>query len=214
MIQSKKKAVGREAKILKDFQEKIMQTLTVGSFLNLENAENVEALKFTARRLAEMTTATATAENLNAEALKNLANDLWQKADYVARETERHSLREIFVENFCQDFRELKPEVSKAEITNVEVQQKISGASNNDWAVQQSPVPVESVSMPDLSKDDTSETQEKKDEFLGFVKTDEPFVESLATETNAAATAAMPIVPETTERETKGSSDFQIAQKR
>ncbi len=53
-----------------------MQTLTVGSFLNLENASTVEALKFTARRLAEMTMATATAENLNAEALKNLANDL------------------------------------------------------------------------------------------------------------------------------------------
>lgn len=179
-----------------------MQTLTVGSFLNLENAENVEALKFTARRLAEMTTATATAENLNAEALKNLANDLWQKADYVARETERRSLREIFVENFCDGFRELKPEVSKAEITNVEVQQNISAASNNDWAVQQLPVMVESVSMPDLPQDVTTEAQEKKDEFLGFVKTDEPFVELLATETNAAATAAMPTVPETTEQET------------
>ena len=199
--QSEKKAVGREAKILKNFQEKIMQTLTAGSFLNLENAENIEALKFTARRLAEMTTAVATAENLNAEALKNLANDLWQKADYVARETERRNLREIFVENFCEGFRELKPEISKAEITNVEVRQNISAASSNDWAVQQLPVTVESVSMPDLPQDDTTKAQEKKDEFLGFVKTEEPFVETPATETNAAATVAMPIVPETTEQE-------------
>ena len=199
--QSEKKAVGREAKILKNFQEKIMQTLTAGSFLNLENAKNIEALKFTARRLAEMTTAVATAENLNAEALKNLANDLWQKADYVARETERRNLREIFVENFCEGFRELKPEISKAEITNVEVRQNISAASSNDWAVQQLPVTVESVSMPDLPQDDTTEAQEKKDEFLGFVKTEEPFVETPATETNAAATVAMPIVPETTEQE-------------
>ena len=120
-------------KILEDFQEKIMQTLTAGSFLNLENSETVEALKFTARRLAEMTTAVV-AENLNAEALKNLANDLWQKAEYVARETERRRLHEIFVENFCERFRELKPEVSKAEITSLEVQQNISAASNNDSA--------------------------------------------------------------------------------
>ncbi len=47
-----------------------MQTLTAGSFLNLENAGSVEALKFTARRLAEHTT-TVIAENLTAEALKN-----------------------------------------------------------------------------------------------------------------------------------------------
>lgn len=178
-----------------------MQTLTAGSFLNLENASTVEALKFTARRLAEMTTAVATTENLNAEAVKNLANDLWQKADYVARETERRRLREIFVENFCEGFRELKPEVSRAEITNVEVRQNISAASNND-STEQSPVTVESVSMPDLPQDETTEAQEKKDEFLGFVKTDEPFAESLATETTATATEAMPTVPEKTEQET------------
>ena len=61
-----------------------MQTLTAGSFLNLENAEAVEALKFTARRLAEHT-ANVVKENLSPVSLKNLANSLWEKAEYVAR---------------------------------------------------------------------------------------------------------------------------------
>ncbi len=177
-----------------------MQTLTAGSFINLENAENVEALKFTARRLAEMTTAVVTAENLNTEAVKNLANDLWQKADYVARKTERRRLHEIFVENFCEEFRELKPEVSEAEITSLEVQQNISAASNND-STEPPPIKVESVSTPDLPQDDTAEAQEKKDEFLGFVESGEPFVGSLAAETNAAGATAMQDAPEKTEQE-------------
>ncbi|MCY7346576.1 MAG: hypothetical protein LH614_10205, partial [Pyrinomonadaceae bacterium] len=176
-----------------------MQTLTAGSFLNLENASTVEALKFTARRLAEMTTAVAAAENLNTEALKNLANDLWQKAEYVARETERRRLQEIFLENFCERFRELKPEVS-AEITSLEVQQNISAASNNDSAAPP-PIKVESVSTPDLPEDDTAEAQEKRDEFLGFVESGEPFVRSFAAETNAAAATAMQDAPEKTEQE-------------
>ncbi len=113
------------------------------------------------------------------------------------RETERRRLREIFVENFCEGFRELKPRGLKGEITNVEVQQNISSAGKNDSTVQ-SPVEVETVSMPD-STESATEVEVKKDEFLGFVKTDEPFVESLATETNAETILT---VPETTEQVT------------
>jgi hypothetical protein len=163
-----------------------MQTLTTGSFLNLENLETVEALKFTAQRLAEMTTAVV-AENLNAEALKNLANDLWQKAEYVARETERRRLHEIFVENFCERFRELKPEVSVAK--------------DND-SIEQPSATIESVSTPDSIVESTTAVEGKKDEFLGFVKIDEPFVESFATEMNAGTTTAMESAPEKTEQET------------
>lgn len=178
-----------------------MQTLTAGSFLNLEKTENIEALKFTAKRLAEMTTAVAAAENLNAEALKNLANDLWQKADYVARETERRSLREIFVENFCEAFHELKPEVSPLEIATVEVQENIQTVGNNG-STEQSSETTESVLTPALPEEDrAAEAQEKKDEFLGFVKTDEPFVVTNAAETNTA-TAAIQSATEETEQET------------
>ncbi len=184
---------------LEGFSGKIMQTLTAGSFLNLENAENIEALKFTARRLAEHTTAVVT-QNLTGEALKNLANDLWQKAEYVARETERRRLHEIFVENFCERFRELKPEVSAA-IPNFETLPEFSAAEDID-STEQSSATIESGSTTNSAADSTTAVEGKKDEFLGFVESGEPFVESPAAETNAATTTAMPTVPETTEQET------------
>lgn len=176
-----------------------MQTLTAGSFLNLEKTESIEALKFTAKRLAEMTTAVVP-ENLNAEALKNLANDLWQKAEYVARETERRNLREIFVENFCEAFRELKPEAPTAAIPGFETQPEVSPARDVD-STEQSPAPIESASTSLLPKDFTTEVEEKKDEFLGFVNSGEPFVEAHATETNTA-TGAMRGATEEPEQET------------
>lgn len=179
---------------LEGFSGKNMQTLTAGSFLNLENAENVEALKFTARRLAEHTT-TVVVENLQPAALDNLANDLWQKAEYVARETERRRLREIFNENFCERFRELKPEVSAAAIPNLETQPEVSLAKDID-SVEQSPATIDNVSTPDSSSESATGVEGKKDEFLGFVKTDEPFVEMPNTETDAATITAMESAPE------------------
>jgi hypothetical protein len=200
--ESKQKESGWQiSENLEEFSEKTMQTLTVGSFLNLENAETVEALKFTARRLAEMTTAVV-AENWQPAALNNLANDLWQKAEYVARETERRRLQEIFNENFCERFRELKPEVSAAAIPSFETQPEVSLAKDID-SVEQSPATMESVSTPDSSAVESATAVEgKKDEFLGFVKTDEPFVETPDTETDAAAITAMRSAPENTEQET------------
>jgi hypothetical protein len=101
-----------------------MQTLQAGSFLNLENAASVEALKFTARRLAEHS-GSVVKENLNAQSLENLANNLWQKAEYITRETERRRLQQIFVENFSERFRQLKPESERAEVPNLEVCRRI-----------------------------------------------------------------------------------------
>jgi hypothetical protein len=189
-----------ESANLEEFARKFMQTLTAGSFLNLESAEKVEALKFTARKLAEHTENVVTG-NLTAAALENLAGNLWQKAEYVARETERRRLREIFIENFCERFRELKPEVSSAGITSVEIQPNISAAGNGD-STEQSPATVESVSTPDSAAESATEVEGKKDEFLGFVESGEPFVESPITETNPAITTAMPTAPEKTEQET------------
>lgn len=176
-----------------------MQILTAGSFLNLEKTESIEALKFTAKRLAEMTTAVVP-ENLNAEALKNLANDLWQKAEYVARETERRNLREIFNENFCEAFRELKPEAPAAAIPSFETQPEVSPARDVD-STEQSSATIESASTSLLPKDFTTEVEGKKDEFLGFVNSGEPFAETGATETNTA-TVPMQSATEESEQET------------
>src|SRR5437868_255485 len=86
-----------------------MQTLQAGSFLNLDSDEKVEALKFSARLLAEHS-GKVVKENLNQQSLESLANNLWQKAEYVTREAERRRLQQIFVENFTERFRELQPD--------------------------------------------------------------------------------------------------------
>lgn len=135
-----------------------MQTLTAGSFLNLENASTIEALKFTARLLAEHT-ANVVSENLNAHQLENLANSLWDKAGYVTRETERRRLQQIFVENFSERLREIKPFSTSAE-----------------KSVFETP-PADSV------KQFAPAIEGEKDEFLGIVKTDEPFAKEMVAET-------------------------------
>jgi len=177
-----------------------MQTLTAGSFLNFENDGAVEALKFTACRLAEHTVTVVTAENLNAASIKNLANNLWNKAEYVTRETERRRLHEIFVENFCERFRELKPEVAQADNSGSEVLSAGSTIGNADL-VKQSLAPeitecrrsecptAESVTSVS-PQGEATEVEGKRDEFLGFVKTDEPFAATSIAETEAATITA------------------------
>lgn len=141
-----------------------MQTLTAGSFLNLENFEAVEALKFTARRLADHTAGVITAENLNAHQLENLANNLWDKAAYVTRETERRRLQQIFVENFSERLRELKPCIASTENRGFETPPANS---------------VKEFALP---------SEGERDEFLGIVKTDEPFIKATVAENDTPET--------------------------
>ncbi|MEJ7860487.1 MAG: hypothetical protein WKF90_02505 [Pyrinomonadaceae bacterium] len=175
-----------------------MQTLTAGSFLNLENASTVEALKHTARRLAEAS-ATVVKENLNHAALENLANSLWGKAEYVTRETERRRLHQIFNENFSERFRELKLETRETQ--------------NSGFEVLPAAAPVENVNSPEASnapeivelvKRESAATSQyvsssvspeaavtvaegKRDEFLGFVEPGVLFDEPPTAETSATA---------------------------
>ena len=160
-------------------QKKTMQTLQTGSFLNLENDSIVEALKFTARRLAEHS-GSVIAENLNAPSLENLANNLWEKAEYVARETERQRLKQIFVENFTERFRELKPDISATD--NSSFEPRILTTETTD-SIDKSPAPEiiepgESVTDENAlssatSKETTTVVQRNSDEFLGFVENEE-----------------------------------------
>lgn len=174
-----------------------MQTLTAGSFLNLENASTVEALKFTASRLAEAS-ANVVKENLQPAALENLANSLWQKAEYVARETERRRLHQIFVENFSERFRELKPETAEAQKLEIEFPPAEATIKNAELE-KQSPAPVivesgeaecattgENASLSVLTKESAAVVEGKRDEFLGFVEPGEPFGDATATDASAA----------------------------
>ena len=175
-----------------------MQTLTPGSFLNLENDEKVEALKLTARRLAEHT-ANVVTENLNASALENLADNLWDKAKYVALDVERRRLRDSFAQNFTERFRELKPEDSKAEIPNLESLPAAGLVQNADFNRQSPALEIaecddgENAAVPSssLPQKSATEVEGKTDEFLGFVQSGEPSADGSVAETDAS-----PFLPE------------------
>lgn len=187
-----------------------MQTLPAGSFLNLENDSTVESLKHTARRLAEHS-ANVVKENLPPAALENLANSLWQKAEYVARETERRRLHQIFVENFSERFRELKPETAEAQKSEPNGSPAEATVETVE-SVEQAPAPLvaersegdvqranEIVPSPILSEESATVAEGKRDEFLGFVESGEPFGDGQATDARAEADdqiAAEPSKPE------------------
>ncbi len=170
-----------------------MQTLTAGSFLNLENDGAVEALKFTARRLAEHS-ANVVKEKLNSSALENLANSLWEKAEYLTREPERRRLQEIFTQNFSERFRELKPDISETEISSLETESNASTLENiesvNQLATSEKIEFGENVLPSAVSKEDKTVTQGKSDEFLGFVENDKSLEETTITESEAKMTTA------------------------
>jgi hypothetical protein len=188
-----------------------MQTLTAGSFLNLENASTVEALKFTARRLAEHT-GSVVKENLPPASLENLARQLWEKAEYVTRETERRRLHQIFVENFSERFRELKPEtaeaqksesgVSPAEATTeiaASEEQATGAASVENGESESATEASENVSSSVSPKETATVAEGKRDEFLGFVESGVSFGDVQSADASAEAAAAMTAPKEDTQ---------------
>ena len=202
-----------------------MQTLTAGSFLNLENDSGVEALKHTARRLAEHT-ATVVKENLAPDALENLANTLWGKAEYVSRETERRRLHQIFVETFSERFRELKPVAAQAQnsssefstanapVENADPKEVLSAAAIARSAESESAEATtkENISSTSPPKESAPEAEEKTDEFLGFVESGESFKDEQAKEiNNATATATVPeeTAPPTVQKTDELSTEIQ-----
>lgn len=169
-----------------------MQTLTAGSFLNLENLEAVEALKFTARRLAEHT-GSVVKENLPPASLENLARQLWEKAEYVTRETERRRLHQIFVENFSERFRELKPETAEAQksesgVSPAEATTEIAASEEQATGAAS----VENGESESASPKETATVAEgKRDEFLGFVESGVSFGDVQSADASAEAAEAM-----------------------
>lgn len=160
-----------------------MQTLQAGSFLTLENAETVENLKFTARLLAEHTEKMVK-ENLQPAPLENLANNLWQKAEYVTRETERRRLQQIFVENFTERFRELKLDF---DALNARIIDSFNQANAPEKVeVESEPVTTQANVSPE---EQSSKAQSQKDEFLGLVNPGEPETQLTVEETETATAA-------------------------
>lgn len=83
-----------------------MEILNSGSFITLDNRDKIEQLIFTAKELAR---AAIAAEGFvgSPSANQSLALQMWQGAEYVCREHEEPTIKNIFLSNFLQQLRGL-----------------------------------------------------------------------------------------------------------
>ena len=116
-----------------------------------------------------------------------MANNLWEKAEYVARENEQRRLKQIFVESFTERFRELKPEFIETENSSFEAGSNTLTSENTD-SINNSLAPE--IIEPG-EEESTTVTQEKSDEFLGFIKSDESSENASNAESEAKITTAL-----------------------
>jgi phosphoribosylformylglycinamidine (FGAM) synthase PurS component len=120
-----------------------MEILSAGAFINLENQEKIEQLKYTARELANA--AIETEGFVNEEgAARKLALEFWQGLEYMCRESEKGAIQNIFTGEFLQRLRELRPCATVSEITPTD-------------------------ETPGFVQERTSQTITAEDEFLGVL---------------------------------------------
>lgn len=145
-----------------------MQILTSGSFINLDNAEKIEQLIFTAKAIADSAVQTdgfVSSEENN----KRLALEIWQGAEYMTREHEQARIQNLFVGNFIERLREIAP--ASAQTSNA---------------------------LPEIVETSTAENSSVEsnapgDEFLGFVTgTPENGVQEITVEGNSVSENAEP----------------------
>ena len=72
-----------------------MEILSAGAFINLENQEKIEQLKFTAAELANAAMETEGFAG-DEESGRRLALEFWQGLEYMCRETEETAIKNIF----------------------------------------------------------------------------------------------------------------------
>ena len=120
-----------------------MEILNSGSFINLENQEKIEQLKFTATELANAAIGTAGFVN-EEEPARKLALEFWQGLEYMCRENERGTIQNIFTGEFLERLRELRPSANVSEI-------------------------VQKVEVPNFLAEPEVETVTAEDEFLGVL---------------------------------------------
>ena len=78
-----------------------MEILSSGLFINTENQEKIEQLKFTAIELANAALGTTGFVN-EEEAGKKFALDFWQGLEYMCREAEEAAIKNIFLNHFLE----------------------------------------------------------------------------------------------------------------
>lgn len=81
-----------------------MEILSAGAFINLENQEKIEQLKFTAFELANAAMETEGFAG-DEESGRRLALEFWQGLEYMCRETEETTIKNIFTNHFLEQVR-------------------------------------------------------------------------------------------------------------
>ena len=84
-----------------------MEILKSGSFINTDNQEKIEQLKFTAIELANAAAETESFVN-EEEAGKKLALDFWHGLEYMCRDAEAAAIKNIFLSHFLERLSELR----------------------------------------------------------------------------------------------------------
>ena len=133
-----------------------MEILSSGSFINLENQEKIEQLKFTASELANAALETEGFVN-DDESGKCLALEFWQGLEYMCRENEEATIQNIFFNHFLERLREFRTTQPAAKIELLQ------------------------DSAQFVSEQIDNETK-PKDEFLGVISTSENDETSIQTE--------------------------------
>lgn len=125
-----------------------MEILSAGAFINLENQEKIEQLKFTAVELANAAAETDGFTN-DEESGGRLALEFWQGLEYMCRESEESAIKNIFLNHFLDRLREFCPAQATPLIKS----------------------PQNSALESDLGSVENETKSE--DEFLGVIDTDE-----------------------------------------
>ena len=85
-----------------------MEILSAGAFINLENQEKIEQLKFTAAELANAAMETEGFAG-DEESGRRLALEFWQGLEYMCRDTEETAIKNIFLNHFLDCLRNARP---------------------------------------------------------------------------------------------------------
>jgi len=112
-----------------------MEILSAGTFINLENQEKIEQLKFTAAELANAALGTAGFVNTE-ESGKNLALEFWQGLEYMSRESEEATIKNIFLNHFLDRLRQFRPTQSAEIDLPQKTQQVVSEQINHEDKTQ------------------------------------------------------------------------------
>lgn len=157
-----------------------MEILSAGAFINLENQEKIEQLKYTAQELANAASSTAGFVN-EEEPARKLALEFWQGLEYMCRETEQTAIQNIFTGEFLERLRELRPAAIISEITPTD-------------------------EMPKFVPEQTSQTVTAEDEFLGVLEPEHQ--ETDAEENTSEVQAITNLTEDLTDPEEIESAEF------